>query len=60
MHLQVRALSWKTHRMTLPRRFPVKTLAEFISYAMANAGKINVASFGVVLARSAGTRFHGE
>jgi len=27
---------------------------------MANAGKINVASFGVVLARSAGTRFHGE
>ena len=46
--------------MTLPRRFPVQTLAEFISYAMANAGKINVASFGVVLARSAGTRFHGE
>ena len=39
---------------------PVKTLAEFISYAKANAGKINVASFGVVLARSAGTRFHGE
>jgi tripartite-type tricarboxylate transporter receptor subunit TctC len=26
---------------------PVKTLAEFISYSKANAGKINVASFGV-------------
>jgi len=26
---------------------PVKTLAEFISYAKANAGKINVASYGV-------------
>jgi len=37
---------------------PVKTLAEFISYA--KAGKINVASFGIVFARSAGTRFHGE
>jgi len=26
---------------------PIKTLAEFISYSKANAGKINVASFGV-------------
>jgi tripartite-type tricarboxylate transporter receptor subunit TctC len=26
---------------------PVKTLAEFISYSKANAGKVNVASFGV-------------
>ena len=37
---------------------PVKTVAEFISYSKANAGKINVASFGVgTTSHLAGERF---
>src|SRR5215831_2258811 len=41
------ALSRGTLALEVNPLVPVKTLAEFISYSKSNAGKINVASFGV-------------
>jgi tripartite-type tricarboxylate transporter receptor subunit TctC len=45
--IPIAALSRGTLVLEVNPLVPVKTLAEFISYSKANAGKINVASFGV-------------